>query len=203
MPETPCVFCEIVAGTAPATIVREWPLAIAFVPIDPVCDGHVLVVPRYHVADATTQPDVTADTMRRAAELAAEHGASNILTSIGAAATQSIFHLHIHVVPRKKADRLMLPWGTTGNPHDPHLCHGMEVLRAEREEAMRELTEARQGDWRNEEPNNPPCPRCGSTHVISPMARLPWRRGQWWRCFGCFHRWSTALDAQESPAAAR
>lgn len=144
-----CVFCDIVAGDAPATIVREWPDAVAFVPRDPVVDGHVLVVPRRHVADATSRPDVTADTMRRAAELAAglcwlydtEH--SNILTSVGAPATQSIFHLHIHVIPRRTGDQLMVPWGTTGNPHEPHRCKGMDALDAEIAQIVVERDNAR------------------------------------------------------------
>ena len=126
-----CVFCGIVAGTEPASMVREWPDAIAFVPLNPVIAGHVLVIPRIHVADATVNQAVTALTMGRAAELAGECSASNILTSIGAAATQSIFHLHVHVIPRFVGDQLMLPWGTTGNPHDPHRCKGMDQLEAE------------------------------------------------------------------------
>lgn len=141
---TPCVFCEIVAGTAPATIIREWPDAIAFVPLNPVVppNGHILVVPRTHVPDAVTRLDVTAATMRRAAELAAGHDASNILTSIGAPATQSVFHLHIHVIRRAVGDQLMVPWGTTGNPHDPHRCKGMDARDDEVERLRAELAEA-------------------------------------------------------------
>lgn len=126
-----CVFCDIVAGTAPAKIVHEWPDSIAFVPLGPVVDGHVLVVPRQHVADAVEDPAVTAMTMARAAELAAEHEASNILTSIGRPATQSVFHLHIHVIRREAGDQLMVPWGTTGNPHDPHSCKRSAQAEAE------------------------------------------------------------------------
>ena len=125
--ERTCVFCDIVAGDAPAKMVRDWPDAIAFVPLNPVIDGHVLIIPRLHVPDAVASPDVTAATMRRAVELAWESPSSNILTSIGKPATQSIFHLHIHVVPRAAGDQLMLPWGTTGNPHDPHRCKGMDT----------------------------------------------------------------------------
>jgi histidine triad (HIT) family protein len=125
---TDCVFCEIVAGTAPATIVREWDDALALVPLDPVCDGHLIVIPKVHVADATTDFEVTVDTMYRALELVAEDAHANILTSIGEHATQSIFHLHIHVVTRRENDRLMLPWGTTGDPHLPHRCKGMDEL---------------------------------------------------------------------------
>lgn len=129
-----CVFCAIVAGNAPAQVVTEWDDALAIIPLDPVTDGHLIVIPRVHVPDAIAMPDVTAGTMYRATELARRFDSSNILTSVGASATQSIFHLHIHVVPRTTDDQLMLPWGTTGNPHDPHLCRAMEVLRAERDE---------------------------------------------------------------------
>ena len=68
------------------------------------------MLPRVHVPDAGTDPDVTAAVMRRAAELMAEHGAANLITSRGAAATQTVFHLHVHVVPRRPGDGLMLPW---------------------------------------------------------------------------------------------
>jgi histidine triad (HIT) family protein len=105
-----CVFCEIVAGRSPATIVRRWPNVTAFVPLNPVIDGHVLVIPNHHVPDAVASPGAAAMTMRRAAELAGEAASSNILTSIGAPATQSVFHLHIHVVPRRVGDGLALPW---------------------------------------------------------------------------------------------
>lgn len=126
---TDCVFCKIVAGEAPAKMVREWDNAIAFTPLNPVNPGHILVIPRCHVDDATVDPDVTANTMYRAAELAGESDSANILTSIGKPATQSIFHLHIHVVPREAGDQLMLPWGTTGNPHDPHWCKVADRLK--------------------------------------------------------------------------
>ncbi|GIH26820.1 hydrolase [Acrocarpospora phusangensis] len=105
-----CVFCDIVAERAPATVIRAWPETIAITPISPVTPGHVLVLPRTHVSDVADDPDVSGLTMTRAAELAAEHPAANIITSRGAAATQSIFHLHLHVVPRAHGDALPLPW---------------------------------------------------------------------------------------------
>ncbi|GGX40535.1 HIT family protein [Streptomyces noursei] len=108
----PCVFCDIAAGKAPATIIREWPDALAFRPRSGgVNDGHTLVIPRTHVADAIEDPDVTADAVRRAAQYAAEAGADlNLITSVGPHATQTVFHLHWHIVPRAKADGLPLPW---------------------------------------------------------------------------------------------
>lgn len=106
-----CVFCAIAVGEAPAVIVREWPDALAIRPrsggVDP---AHVFVLPRVHVEDAGTDPEVTAVVMRRAAELMAEHPAANLITSKGAAATQSVYHLHVHVVPRQEGDGLPLPW---------------------------------------------------------------------------------------------
>ncbi|MFE1117324.1 HIT family protein [Streptomyces rochei] len=106
-----CVFCAIAAGEAPAVIVREWPDALAVRPRSGgVHPGHVFVLPRVHVEDAGTDPEVTATVMRRAAELMAGHPAVNLITSKGEAATQSVFHLHVHVVPRHEGDRLPLPW---------------------------------------------------------------------------------------------
>lgn len=105
-----CVFCAIVDGTAPATIVAEWAEAIAIVPLGPVTDGHVLVLPRAHVADATASPYISGAVMRRAAEYAERHQAVNLITSRGKAATQTVFHLHVHIVPRRDGDGLALPW---------------------------------------------------------------------------------------------
>ncbi|MFD0269593.1 HIT family protein [Streptomyces sp. NPDC127106] len=106
-----CIFCSIAAGQAPAVIVREWLDALAIRPrTGGVTDGHVMVLPRVHVADAGTDPEVTASVMRRAAELMAELPAANLITSKGTEATQSVFHLHVHVVPRQEGDNLPLPW---------------------------------------------------------------------------------------------
>jgi len=111
-----CVFCQIVRGEAPATVVREWDDALAIVPLNPVVDGHVLVLPKRHVATFFSDPDTSAATMRRAAEML--HGVErhyeprdhNVITSAGRAATQTVFHLHVHIVPREPGDGLPLPW---------------------------------------------------------------------------------------------
>lgn len=108
---TECIFCSIVAGDAPATILRKWDDAVAIKPRGGVNDGHTLVIPRKHVANAVENPTVTGATTARAAELAAEVGADlNLITSVGAAATQTVYHLHIHIVPRVHGDGLPLPW---------------------------------------------------------------------------------------------
>ncbi|MEU8995458.1 HIT family protein [Streptomyces caniferus] len=106
-----CPFCLIVLGGAPATVLREWPETIAIRPRHGgVTDGHVLVIPRVHVADVAEDPEVSATTMLRAAELAGEAGDCNVITSRGPSATQTVRHLHLHVVPRADGDGLLLPW---------------------------------------------------------------------------------------------
>lgn len=103
-----CPFCEIIIGRAPATIVAESTACLVIVPLNPVVDGHVLVMPRAHVIDAIEDPWTTAQVMRYAAMLA--HRPCNIITSAGAEATQTIDHLHVHIVPRRAGDGLALPW---------------------------------------------------------------------------------------------
>lgn len=128
-----CVFCEIVGGRSPATIVESWDDTIAFVPLSPVTDGHVLVVPKSHVSDFGVAPAVSARTMNRAAKFAKRYNSFNIITSAGRAATQSIDHLHIHVVPRSTDDGLMVPWGTIygDDPTAPHWCRVARKLQEE------------------------------------------------------------------------
>lgn len=111
MAEQPCPFCEIVTGRAPADMITEWDDAICFRPLNPVTEDHVLVVPRLHVPDFSANPDVSAATMRRAAQLMRwTPRPMNLITSRGREATQSVFHLHLHLVPRADNDGLALPW---------------------------------------------------------------------------------------------
>lgn len=110
MTDQSCPFCEIVAGRAPFDLVHQWDDAIAIVPLNPVTPGHTLVIPHEHVADFTTKPWVSASVMARAALLADEMGPVNLITSRGREATQSVFHLHLHLVPRAENDGLALPW---------------------------------------------------------------------------------------------
>jgi histidine triad (HIT) family protein len=99
-----CAFCPYFEGaTRPGQV-------LAITPLNPVVPGHMLFVPEQHVEDAGEDPDVTADTMRAAASYARTLDSCNIITSKGRDATQSVFHLHIHVVPRKPNDGLLLPW---------------------------------------------------------------------------------------------
>lgn len=107
-----CVFCDIVAGSAPAVVQYRWRDAVAITPLNPVVEGHVIVIPHAHVRDAFIDPLITGYTMARAADylqITRTHPA-NLITSIGREATQTVFHLHVHVVPRRAGDGLSLPW---------------------------------------------------------------------------------------------
>jgi histidine triad (HIT) family protein len=91
--------------------VRRWPDALAIRPLRPVTDWHLLVIPVRHVATAATDPHLTGRVASYAAALVAEaRWQANILTSVGPAATQTVHHLHWHVVPRRPGDGLALPW---------------------------------------------------------------------------------------------
>lgn len=104
-----CVFC----GRIAAGEFRQYDdYSVAFEPLNPVVPGHLLVVSRRHVEDACEMPFVTAKAFGFAAFLAGAKGLEsfNLITSAGAAATQTIRHLHVHIVPRREDDGLHLPW---------------------------------------------------------------------------------------------
>lgn len=109
-PRKACVFCAIVRHEAPASIVFEGGSFVAFHPLNPHAPGHVLFVPRQHVERATTNVAVTAAVVEAAATYAAGLPASNIIMSSGKAATQTVEHLHVHVVPRGPHDHLEAGW---------------------------------------------------------------------------------------------
>ncbi len=117
MSDPNCIFCKIVAGEIPSTIVDEDERTIAFMDIAPATRGHALVIPREHATDLLSIPpeDLTAVAVaaQRLASRAKERlGADgvNLLNSCGAAAWQTVFHLHVHVIPRYTGDPLRLPW---------------------------------------------------------------------------------------------
>lgn len=112
-----CIFCKIVAGELPATIVDEDDRTLAFMDISPATRGHALVIPRTHVSDLhAIDPEhlqaVALTAQRVAAKARDKLGADgvNLLNSSGAAAWQTVFHFHVHVIPRYKGDPLKLPW---------------------------------------------------------------------------------------------
>jgi histidine triad (HIT) family protein len=120
MADPNCIFCKVVAGELPATIVGEDERTIAFMDIAPATRGHVLVVPRAHSADLLSiEPDdlaaATFAAQRLATRLTERLRADgvNLLNSCGAVAFQTVFHFHIHVIPRYEGDGLRLPWVPT------------------------------------------------------------------------------------------
>ncbi|MFE9247160.1 HIT domain-containing protein [Nocardiopsis sp. NPDC006938] len=107
-----CAFCDIAHDDQDAEVIGRWDGVLAIRPRSGgVNRGHVLFLPVDHVADATVHPETTARVMAAASAYAAEIGGDlNIITSKGENATQTVDHLHIHVVPRRRGDRLRLPW---------------------------------------------------------------------------------------------
>jgi histidine triad (HIT) family protein len=117
VPDPDCIFCKIVAGELPATIIEEDERTLAFMDIAPATRGHGLVIPRAHSVDLMSiEPEdlsAVALTAQRLALRAKERlGAEgvNLLNSCGVAAWQTVFHFHVHVIPRYTGDPLRLPW---------------------------------------------------------------------------------------------
>jgi histidine triad (HIT) family protein len=116
MADDDCIFCAIVRGDAPATKVDEDEHTIAFMDIHPWTRGHALVIPREHHENLHEIPEETLDHVMRAAKRLAASvrdnlGADgvNLLNSTGRAAWQTVFHFHVHVIPRYEGDPLELP----------------------------------------------------------------------------------------------
>jgi histidine triad (HIT) family protein len=106
-----CPFCARIAAGEYDDDLRRFD-AVSFEPLNPVTEGHRLVVPKIHVSSALGYPAITADVMAAAVAVAQQRGVAecNFITSAGAAATQTIRHLHLHIVPRREGDGLALPW---------------------------------------------------------------------------------------------
>ncbi|MFI2361665.1 HIT family protein [Promicromonospora sp. NPDC019610] len=137
--EADCLFCRIVAGELPSTRIDEDERTLTFMDINPASDGHALVIPRAHAVDLhdISPEDLTACTVtaqRVAGRAVKQLGADgvNLLNCAGEAAWQTVFHFHIHVVPRFRGepsrDSLRLPW--TPAPGDPaRIAAVAELLR--------------------------------------------------------------------------
>jgi histidine triad (HIT) family protein len=112
-----CIFCAIAKGEGPATIVAENDRTVAFMDIMPATRGHLLVIPRAHSVDLlSVDPDDLAATVQAAKAMAQRvkdrlsADGVNLLNSCGSAAWQTVFHFHVHVIPRWDDDPLKLPW---------------------------------------------------------------------------------------------
>ncbi len=114
---TDCVFCKIIAGDIPAFKVYENDDTIAFMDINPLHPGHVLVIPREHSANVYEVSDeaiaAAARTARRVAlavNAVVDPDGLNVLQCNGPAAGQTVFHFHMHVLPRRLDDGAALNW---------------------------------------------------------------------------------------------
>lgn len=142
-----CVFCAIIAGQAPAVRIHEDDEFLAILDIRPFTRGHTLVIPKNHTVDLT---DTSASTVagmvtlgRRIARAARRSGlhadGNNIAINDGKAAFQSVFHIHLHVVPRRNGDKLSFAKGMMLR-RDPDREESGRLLRT----ALAELDAAQQ-----------------------------------------------------------
>ena len=117
--DAPCIFCEILAGRAEATFLHCDEVCAAFMDIQPVNPGHLLVVPVAHVASfCDLDPDTAAHLMRVGHRMARALRASglrceglDLFLADGAAAMQEVMHAHLHVFPRWRGDGFGLRFG--------------------------------------------------------------------------------------------
>jgi histidine triad (HIT) family protein len=117
MSDPDCLFCKIVAGEIPATRVYEDERTIAFMDINPGTRGHLLVIPREHAKDLIEIDPEDLAAVAKAAKIMAERvkerleaDGVNLINSCGSQAWQTVFHFHLHVIPRYTGDPLRLPW---------------------------------------------------------------------------------------------
>jgi len=116
-PDPDCVFCRILAGTIPSFRIDEDAQTVAFLDINPVQPGHVLVATRAHAADLLASEDRSlAAVLPAARRVAAAIRAAlapdgiNLLQANGPGAAQSVRHFHLHVIPRRLGDGLVMNW---------------------------------------------------------------------------------------------
>ena len=124
MTDPDCIFCKIVAGELPAQKVDEDERTLTFMDIAPATKGHALVIPKAHAKDlyAITPEDlqavaVAAQKQAKRAKAQLHADGINLLNSCEAPAWQTVFHFHVHVIPRYAGDPLSLPW--IPGPGDP------------------------------------------------------------------------------------
>lgn len=131
-----CIFCAIAAGDAPAEIVDADEHTVSFMDIKPATRGHALVIPRAHSADILEISDEELERTTLAArrlvarmEAALSPDGFNVLNACRAAGWQTVFHFHLHVVPRYEDDPLKLPWIPRGGEMD-EIAGVAELIRA-------------------------------------------------------------------------
>jgi len=130
-----CIFCKIVAGTVPCFKLFEDGETLAFMDINPVHDGHCLVIPKAHyptifeiAPDAMAAAAHAAVRLAQAVNRAVKPDGLNLVQSNGPGAAQSVGHFHIHVLPRRIGDGLLVNWDL--KPGDmPHIAEIAKRIR--------------------------------------------------------------------------
>jgi histidine triad (HIT) family protein len=122
--DSDCIFCKILDGKLPSTVIDEDERTVAIMDVNPATRGHALVIPRSHSRDlleidADDLSAVTAAAQRLAGAVKERLRADgvNLINSCGQRAWQTVFHFHLHVIPRYEGDSMRLPW--TPAPGDP------------------------------------------------------------------------------------
>jgi histidine triad (HIT) family protein len=120
-----CIFCKIVAGEIPSFKLYDDVETLAFMDINPVHDGHCLVIPKAHSRDVLEiTPEDFAAAARSAAKIAKAVNAAvpcdgiNLMQANGEGAGQSVGHVHLHIIPRRKADGLLFNWEPKAGQRD-------------------------------------------------------------------------------------
>jgi len=135
------IFCRIVAGTAACQEIYRDEATLAFMDINPANDGHCLVIPKAHFENVFDMPPSdfgkvasTAAKVAHAVHEILQPGGINLTQANGAAAGQSVLHVHIHVLPRRAGDNLLMNWSRDGGDEgrfDPQRIAGIaERLRS-------------------------------------------------------------------------
>lgn len=129
-----CVFCRIVAGQIPSTRVYEDELVLAFMDIGQVNPGHVLVALKPHAENLYALDDAQAAAVARASARVArairaafEPAGLSVYQANGAAAGQTVFHYHVHLVPRHDGDRMAFTWPVNNPPRDQLEAHAARI----------------------------------------------------------------------------
>lgn len=125
MKDENCIFCKILAGEIPSTAVYEGDDFKAILDVNPAARGHVIILPKNHAANIYELPDedaskimMVAKKIATAIEKAYHCDGVNILQNNGEAAGQTVFHLHVHVIPRFKGDTVNIGWKQGDMPED-------------------------------------------------------------------------------------
>jgi histidine triad (HIT) family protein len=112
-----CVFCKIVAGTSPCQEIYQDGATLSFMDIHPANDGHCLVIPKMHFETVLDMsPDAFAAVARVVAKIAhavndvLQPGGISLVQANGELAGQTVPHVHVHVLPRRRGDNLLLNW---------------------------------------------------------------------------------------------